>query len=154
MDEQVCFDSVRTASQAFERRAVIDVGTNSMKLRIGRRPPSTDATRFHTGLARLQKVQPAPEGRADGASGTDLAALLAGASADSRIGAPESGVILAGAVIHKAVLNLFGFEEILISSRGPREGFLMISLTKGKPATGFITDPATGQPNLPLSQVR
>ena len=46
----------------------------------------------------------------------------------------KAAVILAGAVIHEAVLNLFGFEEILISSRGPREGFLMIRPTKADTA--------------------
>ena len=42
----------------------------------------------------------------------------------------KAEVILPGAVLYEAVLNQFGFDEMLISNRGLREGALLVGLTK------------------------
>ena len=46
----------------------------------------------------------------------------------SGLDAERAEVILPGGVICEAVLEQFGFEEVLISSRGPREGALLLGL--------------------------
>ena len=52
-------------------------------------------------------------------------------------------VILAGAVIHEAVLNQFDFNEILVSQHGLREGFLLF----GPRQSGAAVGPALPQPS-------
>ena len=57
----------------------------------------------------------------------------------------KAEVILPGAVIHEAVLEQFGFEEILVSSRGLREGLLLSTPVRPDPSGSALPASPTGR---------